>query len=97
MANQRQKSLGSIAREMWLSTINPSLRTWNKIAAAVVAEHERRKWQPIKTAPKSQEIVIVGMWKRGIWRWKATFFLQVAIDEGYTHWISVPEGPEVDR
>jgi hypothetical protein len=84
----KQKTLGEIA--------SSCLGSWDQVAAAVVAEHERRQWQPIATAPKGKEC-FVGMLKRGEWRSKATSFVQLAIEDGYTHWRPMPECQEVDQ
>jgi hypothetical protein len=48
------KTLGEIAREMWLLVDNNPI-DWQAVADAVVAAHEARRWKPIESAPKNGE------------------------------------------
>ena len=99
-----EKTLGQVAYEAmpasmsseWQYTPDRVKAAWHGSADAVIAAHEARRWQAISTAPLAGD-VLVGKWRRGAWTWKKTEFIAVAIEDGYTHWTSLPAPPqEVD-
>ena len=56
------------------------------------AAEAERGWRPIAEAPKDSH-VIVGKLHRGKWEWKPTQFVNVAMEDGYTHYLVVPPPP----
>lgn len=45
-----EKTLAQVARETWLAGTGPLFVEWDRIADAVVAAHESRRWRPISEA-----------------------------------------------
>lgn len=90
----KQKTLGKIAQEQWCSLMNTSTKDcWETSAAAVVAEHERRKWRPMATCPACGEEIIAGY--RNGEEWIQTMGDATTLRKypKYTHWQHAPEGP----
>ena len=88
-----EKTLGNVALKAYLDGIGTdSYNDWQAVADAVIAAHEARRWKAIESAPKG--IVLVGKWHRGVWTWKQTEFVHVAIEDGYTHWTLIPAPPK---
>ena len=64
--------------------------------AKVRAARDESGWRQIESAPLApDQEVLVGKYHRGEWRWKAILFIAVAIEDGYTHWSTIPAAPEV--
>lgn len=104
----KQKTLGKIARDAFFDAKGNDGQDWAASAAAVVAEHERRKWRPIKTAPNDGTRVdlwtnngrFTDCWfEKGEWMhwWIGGFDTMgaVRLDEVATHWQPAPEGPKL--
>ncbi len=89
----KPKTLGKIASEMWFGTMDTSQALWRRIAAAVVAEHERRKWQPIATLPSDGE-VIAGFYEGDEWVQCVCEAEYISFCPEYTHWQPAPDGPK---
>ena len=66
---------------------------WNAAAAAVVAEHETRKWQGKDTLPKDGYVIIGHRegeeWIQQFW-W---CYPQFQPFTEFTHWMPAPDGP----
>jgi hypothetical protein len=93
-----EKTLGQVAWEaMDAAWSLPAEESWQAVADAVIQAHEARRWKGICTAPLTGE-VLVGKWHRGEWMHKATQYIAIAIEDGYTHWTPIPAPPqEVER
>lgn len=91
----KQKTLGKIASELWYCTMDTSPKKWKQIAAAVIAEHERRKWRPMATCPACGEEIIAGFRDDGE-EWVQTMGDAATLRKypKYTHWQYAPEGPK---
>jgi len=95
-----EKTLGQVAYEAYEK--RAGIVAWQAVADAVIAAHEARRWKAIESAPKGRE-VLCGKWYRGTWIWKATQYVDIAIEDGYTHWshVQAPPAPappkEVER
>ena len=103
-----EKSLGQIAREVFMNGTGPTTADdWEKAADAVIAAAEARRWKPIESAPKFQ---YVDIWAGGRripnaqqcptrtggddWRWWSNGAMVL---EEATHWTPLPAPPqEVD-
>lgn len=81
-----EKTLGDVAREC--------LGSWEEIASAVVAEHERRKWRPMATCPACGEEIIAGYRDGGEWVRTMGDAATLRTFPEYTHWQYAPEGPK---
>lgn len=90
------EDLGMIAcRAMDKAWSLPANESWQAVADAVVAAHEARRWKPMtEEALLHATPVLVGRWHRGAWCWKQTYFVAVAIEDGYTHWQPIPAPPQ---
>lgn len=65
---------------------------------ALIALLEMMQWRPISEAPKDAREWIVGKYnKSGKWTWKPTSYLEIAVEDGYTHYFLVPPPPEAVR
>jgi len=94
----KEKTLGQVAaEEMDLLWDEPSEVSWERIAAAVVAEHERRKWRPISEAPSGVKLDHVGThWdgnKQG-WLGGLGYYKEEAITSGFKYYFMLPLPPE---
>ena len=90
----KEKTLGQVAAEAMDSVWNePSEVSWDHIAAAVVAEHERRKWRPMATCPACGEEIIAGYRDGGEWIQTMGDATTLRKYPKYTHWQHAPEGP----
>ena len=60
---EKQKTLGEIARDKWRDELALSEHTptesWQAVADAVIAAHDARRWKPIKSAPKDGTPIIL--------------------------------------
>lgn len=63
------------------------------LRAAAQAVRER-EWRPIAEAPRDAGKWVVGRY-RSEWQQKETGYLDIAIEDGYTHYFIVPAPPEV--
>jgi len=82
-----EKTLGDVAREC--------LGSWEEIASAVVAEHERRKWRPMATCPACGEEIIAGYRDGGEWIQTMGDADTLRTFPEYTHWQYAPDVPKL--
>lgn len=82
----KEKTLGKVAREC--------LGSWEEIAAAAVAEHERRKWKPMSACPACGEEIIAGYRNGEEWVQTMGDSATLRTYPKYTHWQYAPEGPK---
>lgn len=65
---EKQKTLGEIARDKWRDELALSEHTptesWQAVADAVIAAHEARRWKQIESAPKDGEVDVWGGFER---------------------------------
>ena len=88
----KQKTLGEVARNTFLHATGPTTSDdWETAAAAVIAEHERRKWRGIETAPKD-----LPLWGRGAYTFKPlngeledVYQYQMTWSERWGQWLDV--------
>ena len=90
----KEKTLGKIARDAFFDAKGNDGQDWAASAAAVVAEHERRKWRTMSTCPACGEEIIAGF--RDADGWHQTIGNAAILRElpYYTHWQPAPEGPK---
>jgi len=92
----KEKTLGEVAKIAAISTplVLGVDAAWDAAAAAVIAEHERRKWRPIRTCPNDDTNIIAGFYDGGIWVQDMSKASDLRSDPIYTHWQDAPEGPK---
>ena len=54
-----EKTLGEIAWRAYLENDAGHVRDWERVANAVIAEYERRRWRSIESAPEDGTPIIV--------------------------------------
>ena len=74
-----EKTLAQVARETWLAGTDPLFVEWDRIADAVVAAHEARRWKAIESAPRTRQYVLAYAPER-----KMSF--QVCWDHEWGYW-----------
>lgn len=74
-----EKTLAQVARETWLAGTGPLFVEWDRIADAVVAAHEARRWKAIESAPRTRQYVLAYAPER-----KMSF--QVCWDHEWGYW-----------
>lgn len=90
----KEKTLGRIASELWYGTMSTSPKKWEQIAAAAIAEHERRKWKPMSACPACGEEIIAGYRDGGEWIQTMGDADTLRTFPEYTHWQYAPDGPK---
>jgi len=92
----KEKTLGEVAQEAFRRSdaLGGLVAWWEETAAAVVAEHERRKWQPMRTCPACGEEIIAGYRNGEEWIQTMGDATTLRTFPEYTHWQYAPEGPK---
>ena len=92
----KQKTLGDVAADAYCRADHTAglVLWWESAAAAVIAEHERRKWQPMRTCPACGEEIIAGYRNGEEWIQTMGDATTLRTFPEYTHWQYAPEGPK---
>lgn len=97
-----EKTLAQVARETWLAGTGPLFVEWDRIADAVVAAHEARRWKPIESAPKDGYILAWSperrmafqvIWCGSLDDWQLLGMDGIATME-FTLWTPIPAPPK---
>jgi hypothetical protein len=82
-----EKPLNQVAWEAMNANWNMGAEdSWQAVADAVVAEHEARRWKPIKALGEETIRGTIGRWRLGEWETQTGYlYLPHWVKDGWTH------------